>query len=149
MAELTLAQSRRLAREACMKYFFEKLVNNGMDNSYTYDNLLASLEKDSRKFFVALVEKIDERFDFLKSAISGYVRTYDVDRIYKIDLSILMIASYEIVFTDTPDKVAANEAIEIAKLYSTDNSPSFINGLLAVVIKNKAELIEKHESENN
>ena len=41
------------------------------------------------------------------------------------------------------------EIIEIAKIYSTDNSPSFINGLLAVVIKNKAELIEKHESENN
>ena len=87
--------------------------------------------------------------DFIKKSIASFATAYNEDRLYKLDLAIMSVATYEILFTDIPDKVSVNEAIEIAKIYSTDNSPSFINGLLAVVIKNKAELIEKHESENN
>ena len=145
MAVLTLAQKRRMVREACVKYFFEKLVNGSMENSYTYDVLLASIEPDVRSFFEDVIKNVDERFDFLKSTVSSYVKTYKTDRIYKVDLAILIIASYEIVFTQTPDKVAANEAIEIAKIYSTDSSPSFVNGVLASVIRDKEEIKNNYE----
>lgn len=142
MAELTLQEKRRLAREAVMKYFFERLVNGNMDNSYTEDNLLATLDKDSRKFFSTICEGVNLRFDFLRNIVGNYVKTFDSDRIYKIDLALLMMATHEIVFSQTPDKVAVNEAVEIAKIYSTDNSPKFINGVLASIINDK-EAIEK------
>ena len=57
----------------------------------------------------------------------------------------MQIAVYEILFLcDVPDKVAVNEALEMSKIYSTDNSPSFINGILASVIREKDELLDEY-----
>ena len=58
----------------------------------------------------------------------------------------MYVALYEILFAeDLPDKVAVNEAVELAKIYSTDNSPAFINGILATAIKDKAALTAEYE----
>ena len=56
-------------------------------------------------------------------------------RIAKVDLSILRLAIYELKYTDVPHKVVVNEALEIAKTYSTDKSPKFINGVLGSILK--------------
>ena len=59
----------------------------------------------------------------------------------------MQIAVYEILFLgDVPDKVAVNEALEMSKIYSTDNSPSFINGILASVIREKNELLNEYKA---
>ena len=61
---------------------------------------------------------------------------YEVDRIFKIDLAILVVAIYELKFDKTnPVGVVVNEAVELAKKYSTDKSYSFVNGILAKVVK--------------
>lgn len=60
---------------------------------------------------------------------------WKVDRISKIDLSILKLAIYEIKFTDIPYKVAINEAVELAKKYGEDSSSTFVNGILANIVK--------------
>lgn len=139
---------RRKARENAIKYIFEKLVN-GSDNEFTYEILMDGLSDDAKVYYETVIAGVNAKLDFIKKSIASFATAYNEDRLYKLDLAIMSVATYEILFTDIPDKVSVNEAIEIAKIYSTDNSPSFINGLLAVVIKNKAELIEKHESENN
>ena len=70
--------------------------------------------------------------DIIKDNIEGY----ELDRIYKVDLAILVLAIYELKFENsTPDKVVLNEAIELSKKYSTDKSFSFINGVLAKILK--------------
>ena len=61
---------------------------------------------------------------------------YELDRIYKVDLAILVLAVYEIKYQDTPKNVVVNEAVELSKKYSTDKSYSFVNGVLAKVLKN-------------
>ena len=67
--------------------------------------------------------------------ILEFVKGYDIDRIYKVDLAILVLAVFEIEFEkSTPQNVVINEAVELAKKYSTDKSYSFINGVLAKVI---------------
>ncbi len=139
---------RRKARENAIKFLFEKLVNS-TENEFTYELLMEDLSDDAKVYYETVIAGVKDKLDFIKNTISGYATTYKEDRLYKLDLSIMCIACYEILFTDIPDKVSVNEAVEIAKIYSTDNSPSFINGLLATVIKNKTELIEKYESENN
>ena len=58
-----------------------------------------------------------------------------IDRISKIDLSILKLAIYEIKYKDIPFKVVINEAVELAKKYGEDNSKNFVNGILASVVK--------------
>lgn len=61
---------------------------------------------------------------------------WKLNRISKMDLSILEIAIYEIKFGNVPYKVAINEAVELAKKYGEDKSKNFVNGILASVVKN-------------
>lgn len=139
---------RRKARENAIKYIFEKLVN-GSENEVTYEIFMDELSDDGKVYYETTVAEVNSKFDFIKSIIARYATAYKEDRLYKLDLAIMSVATYEILFTDIPDKVSVNEAVEIAKIYSTDNSPSFINGLLAVVIKNKTELVEEYERKDN
>lgn len=60
---------------------------------------------------------------------------WKIDRISKIDLSILKLAIYEIKYKELPFKVVINEAVELAKKYGEDNSKNFVNGILASIVK--------------
>ncbi|MBE5731457.1 MAG: transcription antitermination factor NusB [Clostridiales bacterium] len=139
---------RRKARENSIKFIFEKLVN-GSESEITYEVLMEDLSDDAKVYYQTTIAQVNTKFEFLKSTITRYATAYKEDRLYKLDLAIMSVATYEILFTDIPDKVSINEAVEIAKIYSTDNSPTFINGILAVILKNKTELIEEYESTNN
>lgn len=60
---------------------------------------------------------------------------WKLNRISKMDLSILKLAIYEIKFSDIPYKVSINEAVELAKKYGEDKSKNFVNGILASIVK--------------
>ena len=60
---------------------------------------------------------------------------WKIDRISKIDLSLLKLAIYEIKYKEIPYKVVINEAVELAKKYGEDNSKNFVNGILASIVK--------------
>ena len=75
-----------------------------------------------------IIAKIPE----IDAAINASTTGWKTTRMAKVDLSIIRLAVYEIKYEeDVPEKVAINEAIELAKLYGTDNSASFVNGVLA------------------
>lgn len=61
---------------------------------------------------------------------------WELDRISKINLAILKLATYELIYKQLPYKVVVNEAVELAKMYGDDSASSFINGILASIIKN-------------
>ena len=61
---------------------------------------------------------------------------WSYDRISKVDIAILEIAIFEILFLKIPFKVSINEAVEMAKIFGDTKSPAFINGVLATVVKN-------------
>ena len=138
---------RKTARENAFKLIFEKLINDESDE-LGYAALTEVLDENDKDFLDALVGGVDKEKDFLKSVVSRFLRGFNIDRIYKIDLAILYVACYEILFMpDVPEKVSVNEAVELAKTYSTDKSPSFINGVLAGVIAAKEELLNERESD--
>lgn len=70
-------------------------------------------------------------------AISQAAPEWPLAKINKIDLAIMRSAVYEILFTDTPPKVAIDEAVEIGKTYGGESSPSFINGVLGTILERK------------
>ena len=76
------------------------------------------------------MNKIDEQ-------ILSKLKNWTIARIFKIDLAILRLAIYEIIYTDTPYKVAINEAVELAKKYGNDESYTFVNGVLREIAKEK------------
>ena len=78
-----------------------------------------------------IVDKLGSIDAGLNTAISGW----KLNRIGKVDITILRLAVYEMKYDDTiPVKVSVNEAVELAKKYGGDSSPSFINGVLARMI---------------
>lgn len=68
---------------------------------------------------------------------SNLKENWSLSRISKINLSLIKIAIYEMLYKDVPYKVAINEVVELAKKYSDDTAPTFINGILASVVKTK------------
>ncbi len=89
-------------------------------------------------------EGINKNIEEINDIISKNLKEkWTIERVSKIDLSILKLAIYELLYTETPYKVVINEAVELAKKYGDDYSKSFINGILASVVK------EKNISEEN
>lgn len=125
---------RRAARETAFKLTYE-MVMTGQFNPETKDELLADADAESRAYVTDVLDGIDAHKAELKAVITKYAKGYEFDRIYKTDLAVLYLACYELMYTDTPPAVVANEAVEIAKTYSDTKSHAFINGILASVIK--------------
>jgi len=92
-----------------------------------------------RPFIEAEVKGVYENRAEIDAMIGAASEGWDVPRLSKTDLAIMRLAAYEICFaTDVPQKVAINEAVELAKLYSTDEAPAFINGVLGKIVAKHA-----------
>ncbi len=133
--------SRILARENCFKLMFEyeflKERNELSLFNLTDTEDLTEEEKELvKQEYLGLIENNEK----IEEIITKYLKGYTLSRIYKVDLAILKIAIYEMMFSNqqTPSKVIINEAVELAKKYSTEKSYSFVNGVLASV--NKGEI---------
>ena len=64
---------------------------------------------------------------------------WKLERISKVNIAILKLAIYELNYTDIPFKVVINEAVELAKKYGEETSKTFVNGILASIVKNREE----------
>lgn len=79
----------------------------------------------------------DNQEEINKLIESNLREKWTMDRISKIDIAILKVAIYELIYSKTPYKVVINEAVELAKKYGDDSSKSFVNGILASIVKEK------------
>lgn len=103
-------------------------INIFLENNTSKDSDKKEIEKDIR----GIIENKEE----IESKISKNLKeNWTIDRISKIDNSLLTLAIYEIIYKNVPFKVAINEAVELAKKYGEDTSASFINGVLANIVK--------------
>ena len=88
-------------------------------------------DKEARAFAMRLVQGTREHLDELNRVIQGVAQNWDIARMAVIDRNVLRLAAHELLHCkDIPPKVAINEAIELGKRYSTQNSGAFINGIL-------------------
>lgn len=123
---------RRKARERALEYLFG-LEFTGNDWK---DGLARFWEKHEtnapvREYAQTLIEGVAERKDALDGQIRAALTNWNWERIDPVERSVLRIALYEMTCrNDVPAAVAINEAIEIARMYGSDESPRFINGVL-------------------
>lgn len=82
-----------------------------------------------------LVKKIISKKETLDEQIQKAAPTWPIDKLNKIDLAILRLALYELTQEDTPPKVVIDEAVELAKEFGGESSPSFVNGVLGTIYK--------------
>ena len=93
-------------------------------------------QSDVKRYIHKIIKTYKERKDDIDGVIKELASGWDIDRLFKIDKDILRISITELLFIkDAPVKVVIDEALELAKKYSTDDSPSFINGILAKVVE--------------
>ena len=98
----------------------------------------AAMDEKDLKYMKEVVFGAAEKKNELNEKIAPLLKKWDVDRLPKISLAILQLAIYEIEnMGDVPDRVAVNEAVELAKSYGEDETYKFINGVLAEYLKNK------------
>ncbi|MCL2591755.1 MAG: transcription antitermination factor NusB [Defluviitaleaceae bacterium] len=135
---------RKTAREYAFALVYEKLIS-GERNEFSKSVAKEKLEGQA-DFFDTLLSTVDNNFDFLQKTIAEFSTGFKLERIYKVDLALLLLAVGEILFLDDiPDLVALNEALELAKMYSSEKSSKFIHGVLSSVIDKKEELLENYK----
>lgn len=126
---------RKMARESAFKVIYKSLFQNNFlyDEIFEEDNIIAD---DDVEFAKALINLYSENEQAINQKIDSLLSGYTPDRVYKIDRAILGVAIAEILYyKKTPYKIVINEAVEMAKKYSTEKSYSFVNGLLKKVIE--------------
>lgn len=134
--------NRRLAREMALKIIFQvDLVHSNVDeaSSFTFqveDVLQYSNCNNIIAFSQELVKGVLANLSEIDNLIKSNANHWSLERMANIDRNILRIAVYEIVFIDNiPKSVSINEAVELAKKYSTENSFGFVNGVLGKIEK--------------
>lgn len=92
-------------------------------------------QPEVKDFAVKIAQTYRDNSEKIDGIIKNYAKGWDIDRLVKMDKDILRIAISELLFIkEAPMKVVVDEAVELAKKYSTDDSASFVNGILAKVI---------------
>ena len=124
------------------EYAFMLLYELEIQKKFDEENLEIFLENNNiednnaKKYITKIVKGIKENEPKIEETISSKLKPeWKLDRISKINIALLKLSIYEIIYTDVPYKVAINEAIELAKTYGEENSANFINGVLANVVK--------------
>ena len=94
------------------------------------------------QYSVDLVEGVAEHLAQIDELISTYSHGWTLERMPAVDRAVLRIGTYEVLFRDeVPDAVAVDEAVELARALSTDDSPAFVNGLLGRIVELKPTLL--------
>ena len=124
--------ARRKAREVALQVLYSlNFVNLDVEKALDlfWGNFVAP--KEAKEFAALLVEGTWEHKSELDSLISGCSDNWSLSRMSKVDISVLRLAVYEFLYCpDIPPKVTLNEAIDLGKIFGSENSGSFINGIL-------------------
>lgn len=109
----------------------EEQVDLFIENNNVENEIAINYLKD-------ITKGLKENNDEIEKLISDNLKeNWSINRISKINVSLIKIAIYEMLYKNVPYKVAINEVVELAKKYADDSAPVFINGILASVVKQK------------
>lgn len=134
---------RREARELALQILYAMDAN---PSAGLRDTLRAFRENEEvssrvREFAEGLAQGVDDQRKLIDEAIRARSRNWSLARMPRVDLNVMRLAAYELMFRpDIPKKVTINEAIEIARRFGDKDSPAFVNGIL-----DEIEACEKSE----
>ena len=120
-----------------MQLIYERLMGGSGQDTLGVLIDFTPEEEDSR-YINTVVEGVAEHVNELDALIASYSPSREIDRIARVDLCILRVALYEMLYcADTPESVAINEAVELAKRFSEPASARFINGVLGAISRSE------------
>lgn len=133
--------ARSKARKRALDVLYESELR-GLGTGGSLPERLADADPPVAEFTVDLVEGVSEHIDTIDDLISKHAVGWTLDRMPAVDRNILRIGVYELLYDEqVPDAVAVSEAVALARDLSTDESPAFVNGLLARLLELKPTLL--------
>ena len=126
--EMTLTRSE--LREIASKVLYESYILDNAKIEYNIDELIKEEMEIENEFVKKLVNGVRDKQKEIKNIANNCLVGWEIDRLSKVDKAILSIGIYEILYTETPNIVAINEAIELSKKYSDEKVTKMINGVL-------------------
>ncbi|GAB4284896.1 MAG: hypothetical protein Kow0081_2380 [Candidatus Dojkabacteria bacterium] len=138
---------RRIARVLAVCYLFTGLQAERIDRNLHAFEPQALLEifeekKYKKELYERIIEGVEENYKIIDEVISTLAPAWPLDQINPVDLIILRCAVWEAFIGKlTPEKVVINEAIEISKMMSSEQSKSFINGVLGKILNDKNSIL--------
>ncbi len=123
------------ARAAAMKLLYEWEMGGDGGEETTLGMLEIQPGENETEYMNTLVNGVQANVEKLDAAVSEYAVGWRLERINRVDLTILRVAVYEILIEKLAPAVAVNEALELARVYSTPEAVSFINGVLGSLVR--------------
>ena len=134
--------SRTLARETAVRLLYQMTFHDDFDWHDTVSNTMDvnGLTEADNDYIDDVPSNLPQYLSIIDQKITTVSHRWRIDRMSKMDLSIMRLSVYEIFYRDDiPASVSINEAVELAKRYGSDESPAFINGLLSSVLSDADE----------
>ncbi|MFC1651923.1 transcription antitermination factor NusB [Patescibacteria group bacterium] len=146
-----MSSSRHLARTIAMQSLYEwdfRDVDLKEITRYNIDQFGRGIE--GTDFTHRLVEGVLKNIKKIDDLITKSAPEWPIDQIAKIDKAVIRLGIFELLFSDeVPPKVAINEAVEIAKIFGSESSSKFVNGVLGTVYREHEKEIEKKHKGNH
>ena len=142
-------KQRTRARGIALQALYElDMTEHGIGTVLQYHFSITKLEDKLQDFAIAIVQGIAPIRELLDRHIAIHAPEWPIDQVSIIDRNLIRIALWEFaVKNETPIKVAINEAIELAKIYGSDSSPRFINGVLGSLAAQEHEIRKALQAE--
>jgi len=141
---------RSRAREIVLQVLYQDDLNADQPEDIRLQFINSRLNHDESLVVFAqeLLEGVRKHQEQVDAQLEETARNWRLSRMAATDRNVLRLGAYEILFTDTPDRVVINEAIELAKRYGTNNSSQFVNGVLDRLMRREEAAPKIAQSEN-
>lgn len=126
---------RREARSVALELLFEYDFNRDKTTEQIIDDAIEAREIKINSFAKLAFTQAANNLEMVDKLISEKAQNWKLDRISKLAKAIMRLCVAEIVFVGTPDRIAINEAVELAKFYDDEKGVQFINGVLGGVVR--------------
>jgi N utilization substance protein B len=131
--------ARSKARKRALDVLFEADLR-GADAATTLEAWTSRADPPVQAYARVLVEGVIGQRERIDALLAAYAEAWSLERMPLVDRTVLRLAAFEILFCpDIPDAVAIDEAVELAKTLSTEESPAFVNGVLAKLLSSEVE----------
>lgn len=131
--------NRSKLREIIMTALYQIFIYDSNNIQYDVESVIKELLEVENSFVNEVVNGVLNNKADIDALANKYLKNWSIDRLGKTDQAILRMGIYEMIYTDTPDIVCINEAIELAKAYSDDKVKNMINGVLDGILHKKED----------
>ena len=126
--------NRSKLREIIITILYQSYIYDNKSIEYSIEDLIKENIDIQNDFVTSAVLYIKDHQNDIDKLANKYMKDWTIDRLSKVDKAIISLAIYELLYSDTPDVVAINEAIELSKKYSDEKVTKLINGILDKVL---------------